>query len=238
MQSPGYCSWAIFVASTTLSTSICFALPFVECDSMAMIGFEPTRLLKLLAEESAIAASSSAVGSWFRPQSANRKVPLSPNSQSGTHIRKNPDTSLTPGAVFRICSAGRSVSAVAWQAPATIPSASLALTMITPKVSGSLCRISLAFSIVIPFAFLVSYNSSTYSSSFSQFSGSMILTPSSSISSHVAPSMIFSSLPIMIILAIPSLRICAAAINVRLSVVSGKTMVFLSILALSLIISI
>ena len=49
---------------------------------------------------------------------------------------------------------------------------------------------------------------------------------------------IFSSLPIIIISAIPSSIIFAAAISVLLSLDSGSTIVFLSILALSLIVSI
>ena len=153
------------------------------------------------------------------------------------HIKKNPDTSFTPGAVFKICNAGRSVSAVAWHAPATIPSASFAFTIITPNVNGSLNKMSLAFSKVIPLFLRVSYNKFTYSSSLSQCRGFTILTPSRSISSHVAPSIIFSGSPIIIILAIPSWIICDAAISVLLSVVSGKTMVLRSILALSLITS-
>ena len=97
---------------------------------------------------------------------------------------------------------------------------------------------SFAFSSVIPLDFLVSYNNFTYSSNFSQVRGSTTLTPSKSTSSHPAPSIIFSSLPTIIILAIPSLIIFDAAINVRLSFVSGKTIVFLSIRAFSLIRSI
>ena len=134
MQRCGYFSFAIFVASTTLSTSSCFALPFVEWDNIAIIGFAPTKFLKLLAEDSAISANSSEVGSWFNPQSANKNVPFSPYSQFGTSRIKNPETNFTPGAVFKICKDGLRTSAVAWQAPATIPSASFAFTITTPKV--------------------------------------------------------------------------------------------------------
>ncbi len=81
-----------------------------------------------------MAASSSAVGSWFRPQSAKRNVPFSPWSLNWVSMTKNAETSFTPGAVFRICRAGRSVSAVEWHAPATMPSASLAFTMTMPNV--------------------------------------------------------------------------------------------------------
>ena len=101
-SSCGYFSFAIFVASTTLSTSACFALPFVEWESIATIGFSPTSARKLLAELSAIAASSADVGSWFKPQSANKNVPFAPYSQFGTSMMKKPDTSSVPGAVFKI----------------------------------------------------------------------------------------------------------------------------------------
>jgi len=80
----------------------------------------------------AIAASSSGFGFWFRPESAKIKVPSAPYSQFGTTIRKNADTSFVPGFVFRICRHGRSVSAVEWHAPDTIPSASPIFTIITP----------------------------------------------------------------------------------------------------------
>ena len=130
----GYFSLAIFVASTTLSTSGCLALPLVEWESMAITGFGPIRDLKLREEVSAMAASSSGVGSWFRPQSANRNVPFSPKFFIWVSIIKKADTNFTPGAVFNICSAGRRVSAVEWQAPATMPSASLFFTITIPKV--------------------------------------------------------------------------------------------------------
>ena len=48
-----------------------------------------------------------------QPQSANRKVPFAPFSQFGTSRIKKPDTSSVPGVVLRICSDGRSTSAVA-----------------------------------------------------------------------------------------------------------------------------
>ena len=63
---------------------------------------------------------------------AKIKVPFAPYSQLGTTIRKKADTSLVPGLVFRICRQGRKVSAVEWQAPETIPSASPIFTIITP----------------------------------------------------------------------------------------------------------
>ena len=120
----GAISLANLVASTTLSTSACFALPLEEWDSIATFGSCPTNILKLSAEETAIAANSSGVGFWFRPQSANTNVPLSPRSQSGTSIKKNAETNLVPGLVLITCKQGLKVFAVEWQAPDTIPSAS------------------------------------------------------------------------------------------------------------------
>ena len=54
-------------------------------------------------------------------------------SQSGTTMMKKVETSLVPGAVLMICSEGRSVLAVEWQAPETTPSASLFLTIMQAK---------------------------------------------------------------------------------------------------------
>ena len=92
-----------------------------------------TNAFQELAEASAISESSSALGSMLRPQSANSSVPLSPYSCLSVHITKKAETSLVPGAVLRICSAGRSVLAVEWQAPETRPSASPILTIMVPK---------------------------------------------------------------------------------------------------------
>ena len=48
-------------------------------------------------------------------------------------MMKKAETSFVPGAVLRICRAGRSVLAVEWQAPETRPSASPILTIMVPK---------------------------------------------------------------------------------------------------------
>ena len=87
-------------------------------------------------------ASLSLSGCTSRPQSENRNVPFAPKSQSGTHMTKNELTSFTPGAVLSICRLGRSTSPVAWQAPATMPSAKPCFTIITPKYSTSSMRAS------------------------------------------------------------------------------------------------
>ena len=131
-SSSGYCSFAILVASTTFVTRSCFALPFVEWDSIATFAFFPVSCSKDSAEDAAIAANSSGFGSWFKPQSPNTNTPSSPYSQFGTIIKKNADTNLQPGFVLMICRHGRSVLAVEWHAPDTIPSASPALIIKHP----------------------------------------------------------------------------------------------------------
>ena len=85
------------------------------------------------AEAMAISDSWSASSAMLRPMSEKMKVPSWPNSQSGTMTIMNPDTSLVPGAVLRIWSAGRSVLAVEWHAPDTRPSASPIFTIMVPK---------------------------------------------------------------------------------------------------------
>ena len=99
---------------------------------MATLGSSDMNCFQVLPVATAISESSSAEGSMFRPQSANMRVPFSPNSES-VHMTKKAETSLVPGAVFRICRAGRRVLAVEWQAPETRPSASPILTIMVPK---------------------------------------------------------------------------------------------------------
>ena len=60
-------------------------------------------------------------------------VPSAPYSGVFVHMMKKAETSFVPGAVLRICRAGRSVLAVEWQAPETRPSASPILTIMVPK---------------------------------------------------------------------------------------------------------
>ena len=127
--SSGAFSWASSVASWTFVGTSPLAEPMVEKDSMATFGWVPMYFSHDPADAMAISDSSSAVGSMFRPQSANRRVPSSPYSALSVHMMKKADTSFVPGAVFRICSAGRSVLAVEWQAPETRPSASPILTI-------------------------------------------------------------------------------------------------------------
>ena len=105
----------------------------VEKESMATLGSELMYFFQEPAEAMAISESSSAVGLMLRPQSAKSSVPFSPYSVLSVHMMKNAETSLVPGAVFRIWSAGRSVLAVEWQAPETRPSASPILTIMVPK---------------------------------------------------------------------------------------------------------
>ena len=63
-------------------------------------------------------------------ESPKIKVPSEPNSQSGTTMTKNAETSFVPGAVLMICKDGLSVFAVEWHAPDTTPSASPIFTII------------------------------------------------------------------------------------------------------------
>ena len=77
--SSGASSCASFVASTTLSTSACFALPFVEWESIATIGSFPVRTRKESAEEIAMFASFSGSGFCSSPASPKIKVPFAPH---------------------------------------------------------------------------------------------------------------------------------------------------------------
>ncbi len=98
----GRFSFASFVASLILSTSSLFALPYVEYESIAIFGSAPTRFSNDFADDIAISESSSAFGLTLRAASANKNVPFSPSSQSGTTSMKNADTSFVFGAVFKI----------------------------------------------------------------------------------------------------------------------------------------
>ncbi len=55
---------------------------------MATIGSSCTRSWKDSAEDAAIAASSSEVGFWFRPESANTNAPFAPYSQLELPLRR------------------------------------------------------------------------------------------------------------------------------------------------------
>ena len=60
------------------------------------------KVAKELAEAMAISESSSEVGSMFRPQSAKTSVPSAPYCGVLVHMTMKAETSLVPGAVFRI----------------------------------------------------------------------------------------------------------------------------------------
>ena len=76
------------------------------------------------AVDTAICASSSAVGLGSTAQSAQTIKPFSPYSGLLVSNKKAPETTEIPGKVFTICRAGRKTSPVAFLAPATSPSAS------------------------------------------------------------------------------------------------------------------
>ena len=120
------------VASWTLVTTSCLALPLVEKLSMATRGSMPARERAESAAATAMLAISSAVGTGMTAQSAKIMMPLSPNCLVGHSIRKQEETVFMPGLALMICSAGRSMSPVEWIAPETSPSASPFFSIITP----------------------------------------------------------------------------------------------------------
>jgi len=65
-------------ASTTLATSLCLALPFVENESSATAGSTPSSVRVLAAVAMAMSASWMAVGSITTPQSAIMSCPRLP----------------------------------------------------------------------------------------------------------------------------------------------------------------
>ncbi len=135
-MSSGTATWASRVASTTLETFSCTALPAVEKESMATFGGLPARGSKERAELTAISARLAASGSTTRPQSAKTKMPFLAWCGAHSIIRKKLDTRPVPGARPIVCSAARTVSAVVATAPPTVPSASPSRTIIAAKTSG------------------------------------------------------------------------------------------------------
>ena len=158
----GAISFASFVASATLSTNSCFALPFVENESIATRGSMPAIARAVSAVEIAISANCFASGFGFTAQSANSRKPFSPRCLAGVNIRNAPLTIEQPGLVLRIWNAGRIVSAVVPRAPANSPSASPALIIRQPRYSGS-CAFFAASSSVMPLLLRNSYNRLAYS---------------------------------------------------------------------------
>ena len=153
-------------------------------------------------------------------------------------MMKNPETNFAPGAVRKICNAGRNVFAVEWQAPDTRPSAPPVFNTMTPNVVRSFNNASRAASGVMPLALRNSYNVFTYSSNLSEVSGLMIVAPSTLTPYFSASAFTVASSPIKIRFAVFSSKIFAAARSVLSSSDSGNTIVFISCLALSLIPSI
>ena len=175
----GASSFASATASITLSRSALATVePCVEWESMATAGSVPMSVLHERPELTAMCASFSASGWISSPQSLKRNVPFCPKSQFGTTMTKNELTSFTPGAVLRICSAARSTSEVAWQAPHTMPSACPSFTIMVPKYSTSSTRPS-AFSSVIPLARRNSKRAAANASRSGAVRGSMMRAPSS-----------------------------------------------------------
>ena len=220
----GAISFASFVASCTLSTSSCLALPLVEKLSIATRGSMPAIARAVSAVEIAISANCFASGFGFTAQSAKSRKPFSPKCLAGVNIRNAPLTIEQPGLVFRIWKAGRIVSAVVPRAPASSPSASPALIIKQPKYKGS-CAFLAASSSVIPLALRSSKSRFAYSGIFGSWIGSTIFA--SLIYSYpfsAAMLLIFSGSPIKISCAILSFNKMLAASNVRGSSPSGNTM--------------
>ena len=161
----GAISLASLVASDTLSTSSCLALPLVEKESIATRGSMPAIARAVSAVEMAISASCFASGFGFTAQSAKSRNPFSPRCLAGVNIRNAPLTMEQPGLVLRIWKAGRMVSAVVPRAPASSPSASPALIIRQPRYKGS-CAFFAASSSVMPFALRSSKRRFAYSGIF------------------------------------------------------------------------
>ena len=98
----GSISLASRVASTTLSTISWLALPFDEKLNMAIRGSMLAISRAVFAVDTAIWASSEAVGLGNTAQSAKTINPSSPYERSGTNMRNAPETTFTPGAVLII----------------------------------------------------------------------------------------------------------------------------------------
>ena len=222
--SSGAISLARRVASATLSTNSCLALPLVENDSIATLGSIPAIALAVSAVDTAISASCLASGFGLTAQSANSRKPFSPSCLAGVNMRNAPLTIEQPGLVFSIWKAGRMVSAVVPRAPANSPSASPALIIRQPRYNGS-CAFFFASSSVIPLALRNSNSKLAYSGIFASFSGSIILaSPICSNPFSAAMALILSGLPISMRCAILSRNRMLAASSVRGSSPSGKTM--------------
>ena len=130
----GLSSLAKRVASTTLSTTSCLALPLVEKESMATRGSSnPATLLAVWAVHTAIWASWAASGIGVTATSPMTSTPSSPYCGVWVMRSMAPLTHEMPGAHLMIWRAGRRVSPVVERAPEICPSASPLLIMRQPK---------------------------------------------------------------------------------------------------------
>ena len=126
MASPGARERAISTARRTFSVLSCFALPWVENDSIATRGVAPRSRSAFVADAIAMSASPSASGSTLTAQSAKTSG-ASPSGGAimkkleGVEIPSESPTDISPASMTR---------AVGWLAPATSTSASPALTAI------------------------------------------------------------------------------------------------------------
>ena len=130
----GSSSLARRVASITLSTTSCVALPLVEKLSMATRGSsKPATLRAVCAVHTAICESWLASGIGVTATSPTTSTPFSPNSGFLVIRSMAPLTQVMPGEHLIICRAGRRVSPVVLSAPEIWPSAPSVLIIMQPR---------------------------------------------------------------------------------------------------------
>ena len=103
---------------------------------MATRGASPVNCVQDRAEARAISASCAASGSTTRPQSAKTSAASRPCRSASSTIRKKDETVETPSVGPMTWMAARTVSAVVWAAPASVPSASPIRTIRAASMSG------------------------------------------------------------------------------------------------------
>mmetsp|Transcript_34320 Transcript_34320/g.91746 ORF Transcript_34320/g.91746 Transcript_34320/m.91746 type:complete len:301 (+) Transcript_34320:530-1432(+) len=211
-SSSGAISFKMFVASRVFCVASWASLP-VTYDSMAMRGAMPKARADC-AVLWAISASSFAVGSMTRAQSAKIWQPV------GKSMKKKELTCETPGAVLITWSAGRIVSAVAWAAPLTIPSAWSRYIIMVPNQFRSPRIRLVASSWVI---FRASLRARTIEL-MSAVAGSMMVAASTDTPAALAVFSTSSRLPRMMRSTKSPANSCPAAETMRGSKPSGRTM--------------
>lgn len=219
--------FANFVASTIRLVDELEAEPLVEYDNNATRGSMP-KVCAVSALSIAISASSSAEGNSTIPQS--EKI----NALSSNTIKKTLDIKETPILAFIICNAGVIVSFVEWVAPATNPSASPLCTNIVPKKRSFLIS-SRASPSVMPLCWRSSKYCCVYDSKEGDSIGLIIVTAEGGHPMACNFFVIISLSPKRTIFAIFWSIMDFVAAMILSSVPSGRTIVFISAHAFSLI---